>query len=372
MIDDLEVKPTTSTGLSADFISNLTTIKAGTKVNFTDESSGNPTSWSWSFPGGFPSGSNQQNPSNIRYDLPGNYDVKLKIGNGSSTDSITKVWYITVTGYPSHMSLDFESLSDFTLNFNPWSVFDVNGGYTYEITNVTFPNNGSPMAYICFNPSQATPPPANMSAHSGNKFGASFSAVQAQNNKWLISPRMSLGSDASIRFWVATYDSVYGFEKFNVGVSTTGNSPSDFVLLNTTPLNAPTAWTKESFPLSAYAGQDVYIGINCVTYDGFVFMLDDIEIGSALGVEETPPTNGITVYPNPAIDHVVVNFGKEGRYISNMSVINETGIALKVITLNRTINGVFTLPLSGLASGIYYLVINSPDGKTVKKIAIVN
>jgi PKD repeat protein len=372
MIDDLEVKPTTSTGLSADFIANSTTIKAGAKVNFTDESSGNPIAWSWSFPGGIPSGSNQQNPSNIRYDMPGNYNVTLKISDGSTTDSVIKQGYITVTGYPSYMSLDFENLSDFTLNFNPWSVFDVNGGSTYEITNVTFPNNGSPMAYICFNPSQATPPPLNMSAHSGNKFGASFSAVLAQNNKWLISPRMSLGSDASIRFWVASYDSAYGFEKFNVGVSTTGNNPSDFVLLNTTPLKAPMEWTKESFPLSAYAGQDVYIGINCVTYDGFIFMVDDIEIGSALSVDETPSINEITVYPNPANDHVILNFGKEGRFVSNMNLINETGAVLKDLSLNHKINELFTLPLSGLASGIYYLIINSPDGRIVKKIAVVN
>ena len=139
MIDDLEVKPGSSSSIVCDFVANQTSIRAGQKVNFTDESSGNPTSWTWSFPGGFPSGANLQNPENIRYDYPGTYNVSLKISDGSNTDSITKYSYITVTGYPSYMSLDFESLADFTLTFDPWSTYDVNGGATYGIDGRKFP-----------------------------------------------------------------------------------------------------------------------------------------------------------------------------------------------------------------------------------------
>jgi len=374
MIDDLEVKTSSTSSLSADFIASQTTIRAGEKVNFTDESSGNPTSWTWSFPGGFPSGANQQNPANIRYDIPGIYNVTLKISNGNGTDSITKLGYITVTGYPSYMSLDFESLADFTLNFDPWSVYDVNGGATYGIDSVSFPNSGVPMAFICFNPSQAVPPPVNMAAHSGFRFGACFSAIPPHNpnNKWLISPRMTLGGDASIRFWVQTYNTSYGLEKYNVGVSTASSNPADFVLLNSSPLDAPADWAKRSFSLSAYSGQDVYIGINCVSNDQFIFMIDDIEIGSALGVDESSNITGVTLYPNPARDHVFVNFGKAEMYVANMTLLNETGSMLKEFPLNRMTGEVFSIPLSGLATGLYYLVINSAEGRIVKKIAVVN
>jgi hypothetical protein len=270
------------------------------------------------------------------------------------------------------MSLDFESLADFTLNFNPWSVYDVNGGATYGIDSVSFPNSGVPMAFICFNPSQAVPPPVNMAAHAGSKFGACFSAIQYPNNKWLISPRMTMGSDASIRFWVQTYNTYYGLEKYNVGVSTTGSNPAAFVLLNTSPMDAPASWTRQSFSLAAYSGQDVYIGINCVSNDQFIFMIDDIEIGSALGVYEPTNKTGITLYPNPARDHVFVNFGKAEIYIANMTLLNETGTILKEFPLNRMIGEVFTIPISGLSPGLYYLVINSGEGRMVKKIAVMN
>jgi hypothetical protein len=272
------------------------------------------------------------------------------------------------------MSLDFESLDDFTLNFNPWSVYDVNGGPTWSITSTTFTNNGVPMAFICFNPSQAVPPPTNMAAHSGNKFGACFSSIPPYNpnNKWLVSPKMTLGSNPSIRFWVQTYNLNYGLEKFNVGVSTAGSNPSGFVLLNSTPLEAPATWTRVSFTLSAYTGQDVYIGINCVSDNQFIFMVDDIEIGSSLGVDETDGSTGVTLFPNPARDKVFVDFGKAGMYVSDMTLFNSNGSVLKEFTLNRMTGEIYSIYLPPVSPGIYYLVINSGEGRIVKKIAVVN
>ncbi|MCX6247908.1 MAG: C10 family peptidase [Bacteroidetes bacterium] len=374
MIDDLEVTPSSASSLTAGFSSDKTTIRAGEKVSFTDESTGNPTSWRWTFPGGFPPNADIENPANIRYDIPGTYNVSLKISDGTGADSLTKVSYITVTGYPSYMSLDFESLDDFTLNFSPWSVYDVNGGPTYGIDSVSFPNSGVPMSFICFNPSHAVPPPRNMTPHSGSKFGACFSSVTAYapNDKWLISPKMTLGSNPSIRFWVQTYNISYLLEKFNVGVSTTTSNPSSFVMLNNTPLDAPADWTRQSFSLSAYAGQDVYIGINCVSDDQFIFMIDDIEIGSALGVEEFVSANGIRMYPNPASDHVFVNFGNRQMFAGDLTLLNETGSVLNEVHVNRNPGEDYRLSLSGLSSGIYYLVINSGQGRIMKKIAVVN
>jgi PKD repeat protein len=49
--------------LSANFVADQTTINVGGTVNFTDQSVGNITSWSWQFPGGNPATSPDQNPS---------------------------------------------------------------------------------------------------------------------------------------------------------------------------------------------------------------------------------------------------------------------------------------------------------------------
>jgi hypothetical protein len=213
-----------------------------------------------------------------------------------------------------------------------------------------------------------------MAAHSGNKFGACFSSQSPNNpnNKWLISPKMSMGSEASIRFWVETYSIEYNLEKFNVGVSTTGTNPNNFVLLNGSPIEAPGEWTKQSFSLSAYSGQDVYLGINCVSDDQFIFMIDDIEIGSALGVDGSSSKTGVQVFPNPAADHVFINFGKTGLFVSDITLLNETGSTMREVTLNRTGDQIFSFPTSGLSAGLYYLVINTDEGRIVRKIAIVN
>ncbi|MCX6243586.1 MAG: C10 family peptidase [Bacteroidetes bacterium] len=373
MIDDLEVKTSSTSNLSADFIASKTSVRAGEKISFTDQSSGSPTSWSWSFPGGFPVDAYVQNPVDIRYDTPGTYDVTLRISDGSGTDSITKYGYITVSGHPSHLSLDFESLPDFTLNFDDWSVYDVNGGITYGIDSVSFPNSGVSMAYICFNPSQATPPPRYMAAHSGNKFGACFSSMPPHNpnNKWLISPEMTIGNDASIELWVMTYNAAYGLEQYNIGVSTTGINPADFVMLNSSPVNAPVDWAKRRYSLAAYAGQDVYIGINCVSNDQFIFMVDDIEIGSALGTDEENVTDGITVFPNPARDQIFITWGSKDMKINRMTLMNTAGAIVKEVPVTGEITLPFRVDLKDLSPGIFYLMIDTEKERIVKKVVIV-
>lgn len=82
--------------LYADFTSNISFIFENGSVNFTDQTTGTPTSWSWSFPGGNPSTSTAQNPAGIQYASSGTYDVTLIVSDGTNTDTITKPAFITV------------------------------------------------------------------------------------------------------------------------------------------------------------------------------------------------------------------------------------------------------------------------------------
>jgi len=79
----------------AEFSASETTVLYGNSVSFTDESTNNPTSWSWSFEGGTPSTSNSQNPT-VTYNTPGTYNVTLTATNAEGNDSETKTDYITV------------------------------------------------------------------------------------------------------------------------------------------------------------------------------------------------------------------------------------------------------------------------------------
>jgi PKD repeat protein len=82
--------------LNAAFTANPTTVCSGGTVSFTNQSSGLPTSWLWSFPGGTPASYNGQNPPSITYSTTGTYNVTLTVSDGSTTDVETKTGYITV------------------------------------------------------------------------------------------------------------------------------------------------------------------------------------------------------------------------------------------------------------------------------------
>ena len=83
--------------LNANFTANRTNIKVGESINFTDNSAGNPTSWSWRFQRGTPRTSTAQNPSGITYDEAGTFRVILEVSNADGSDTETKEGYITVT-----------------------------------------------------------------------------------------------------------------------------------------------------------------------------------------------------------------------------------------------------------------------------------
>lgn len=88
-------EPPTPGNLTADFTGNPTTVNVGGTVAFRDASTGNPTSWSWTFQGGNPSTSTSQNPS-VVYSTAGTYNVSLTISDGTNNDTETKNAYITV------------------------------------------------------------------------------------------------------------------------------------------------------------------------------------------------------------------------------------------------------------------------------------
>ncbi len=82
--------------LVADFEASTVVIDEGGSVDFTDLTTGTPTSWSWEFEGGMPATSTDQNPSGITYSTAGVYSVTLTAGDGIDTDTEVKTYFILV------------------------------------------------------------------------------------------------------------------------------------------------------------------------------------------------------------------------------------------------------------------------------------
>jgi len=81
----------------ANFSGNPTQGYAPLTVYFTDQSTGSPTSWSWTF--GDSGSSPAQHPSH-EYTAVNIYDVSLTVTNPQGQDTETKVDYITVSDQP--------------------------------------------------------------------------------------------------------------------------------------------------------------------------------------------------------------------------------------------------------------------------------
>jgi gliding motility-associated-like protein len=103
--------------LHADFTSNIHQGCSPLVVQFTDLSTGNPTSWFWDLGNG--AVSSYKNAGAI-YINPGSYTVKLHIKNELGQDSIIKTNYITVYENPAiaFTATPSEGCAPFNVNFS--------------------------------------------------------------------------------------------------------------------------------------------------------------------------------------------------------------------------------------------------------------
>lgn len=74
---------------------NQIIIMEGESVHFKDTSAGSPTEWAWTFDGGNPSSSTEQNPV-VKYETAGEYKVALTVKKGSESSSTSVDNYIVV------------------------------------------------------------------------------------------------------------------------------------------------------------------------------------------------------------------------------------------------------------------------------------
>jgi PKD repeat protein len=85
--------------LQALFVSSTTETCTQEIINFYDQSSGGAVSWEWTFEGGMPGTSTNQNPV-VAYFSPGTFDVTLTISDGVETSTLIMENYMTVMAVP--------------------------------------------------------------------------------------------------------------------------------------------------------------------------------------------------------------------------------------------------------------------------------
>src|SRR5690554_4222288 len=95
----------TAAPLAADITASSLTVCEGESITFTDNSTGNVTTWDWTFNGGDITSENTEGPHTVTFNTAGPYNIELEVGDGTTTDIKT----ISITVNPPATSTDVQA-----------------------------------------------------------------------------------------------------------------------------------------------------------------------------------------------------------------------------------------------------------------------
>lgn len=259
-------------------------------VSFTDQSSGQPTSWAWTFGDG--GSSNAQNPSHT-YTAAGTYTVTLTVTNAAGSDVETKTGYVSVTDpADTYASLPYATGFEGGAVDQYWTLYEGAEG-RIQVTTANTPHSG---AYHLV-----------MDDHTN---GGSYS----QNEAWL---QLNLAGESQVDldFWWKEFgdethsqDGVYlsddGGASFVKVLDLNGSSTSNNVWYNhTLDLDAEAAGAGLSLTSNFVVKFQQYDNYAATT-DGFAF--DDISVTG--GPAGSAPTAAFTGTPVSGLTPLTVDF----------------------------------------------------------------
>lgn len=133
---------------TANFASNVQSGCTDLVVNFMDLSTSNTTEWLWTFEGGTPSTSTDQNPT-VTYSDAGTFDVSLVAKNPTGDDTYTLNDYINASSTPlvsvnqedNGNVIDFDAISNNTDSYE-WTIEGLTDVYTVANPSILFPADG--------------------------------------------------------------------------------------------------------------------------------------------------------------------------------------------------------------------------------------
>lgn len=199
---------------------------------------------------------------------------------------------------------------------------DLDGFSTYTYSNISYPNAGSPMAFMVFNPHSTAVPVTNMPALSGRKYLTALAGEHGANNDWLIIP----AGNGKFSFSAESVTTLQ-LEKIRVLYSTTGTEVSDFSTFGDV-ITVPTGWNRYTF--DAPKGTK-YVAINYISDNSYILKVDDItyekEYNHALYYKVY--LDGNLVKDNLKDTTFTLEQLTDGDHLAEVEAIYETGASIK-------------------------------------------
>jgi PKD repeat protein len=349
----------------ARFNSSSQSVCAGATVNYSDQSFHNVVSREWSFPGGTPATSTEQNPS-VEYSSAGVYPVSLTVSDGTSSLTNTSTAYITVLDDPGMavpVEDGFETYT--TLDGSPWTVLNQDGDNTFALTNVAaFTGDNSARL---LNTSSMTGRLDELVSNTYDMSGVSGIRIAYR----YAYARRTSSNDDRLRFYVSNNcgqtwslrQQLRGSTNLNTGgVVTASFVPTDsqwgYAEVTNVSASYHTSDFRFKFEFESNGGNNVYI--------------DDINInGSTVGLDDIISSQGtaLSVVPNPARGHAEAVFNLSTSSPVRLELIDVLGRQLSIVHEGIMTAGSqrIALPVNDLGPGLYFVrMTQGTDSRVVR------
>ncbi len=340
---------------TADFVGSPTSGVYPLTVDFTDQSTDGPTSWSWTFGDG--GTSTAQNPTHD-YLAVGTYTVSLTATNAYGSDVETKTDYITVTDVVPWTTITYD---DFEGGFGNYTD---GGGDCALYTSGTYSHQGSNSARIRDNSGTAS------SFYHTSSYDVSGYA-ELEVDFWFIAVSMD---NANEDFWLQYYDGS-SWQTIETWARTTdfdnGTFYNKVVTISSGSYNFPTN-AKLRFMCDASGNRD-YVYIDEVEWrggsggtSGFVSSIGEtIEIPEEYSLTQN--------YPNPFNPTTMFAFTLPEAGHATLTVYNVAGQKVATLVDASLEQGVHYAEwdAADFASGVYFYKLQAGEFAETRKMILL-
>ncbi len=338
--------------IEALFVADTTVICIDEEINFYDQSVGPITEWKWTFEGGTPAISTDQNPV-VTYSEAGVWDVTLEVTDGIEGDTLLVEGFMMVGDVPNAAPTPSgSSLLCASWGNSSYSTSGLSGISQYSWT--------------------IDPPEA------GTLSGTGTSVTVAWEQDFLGLADLMV---AGINYCgIGAYSMPFTINRYLPDVSVM--LPA-FVALSTPPFELT-----GGLPLGGeYTGPGVSngifdpaaagMGMHTITYTytdvNFCsnFAIDSIGVTEFTGIINQADLGAVNVFPNPNNGNFKVKFNLEQNDIINLKVYNALNAVVfeeNNISVRQTFSKEITL--ENLNKGVYYLHIDGKQTNIIKKLVI--
>ena len=345
------------------------------------------TGYQWTFEGGSPSSSTNENPS-VTYMQPGTYDVTLTVTNSAGSNTLTKSNYITISSLNAEMTgpyfQNFESEAFPTFENSPAASWTISGNITdswERATNASSPNlspidNGNNSAsfrvrsleFIDAGETHTLMTPgidlSDLDAPVRAYFDLAY-AKRSGNTSDILEVHVS---DDCGRTWSKRWDRECNDDTDDLSTNGGGN-----VVFPYTPSSAH--WEQQNVNINNYAGRSnvslkfVFSGSggNWLYIDNFVVCET-----SQLSLNKDSFSD-LNIFPNPSKGDATIEFSlyKDSEIEIALSNLYGAVLAQERMDLKAELNSIQLKDLySSLKAGVYFIKITQDGVSATKKVVI--